>query len=599
MDTQSFCALLANDYAEKILNWAVKKTGNRESGEDLAQEVLLQVFTAASKQQHIEKPEHFLWKVAHYVWCNRLRALTKHGADELSEVLPDGTDFAADYAESEAKRAALSHMRRAIADLSRMQREMMLLHYLDGLPVREVAARLGTTESAVTWHLFNSRKQVREDISMREDNTTIYRPGKLSISYSGEAPAYPDTQKVSDSLIRQNLCLLCHSGGKTIDELAEATGVPKPFLEYDLDWLTEHEFLTLEGKRYHTTFLILNQKYFNNRIDIYQANKKNYIDVIISELWKHEDKIRGIGFYGADFPAEKLYWSIIMLFTGYCSHNSKLMLKLKSRDNYEIRPDGGKYRVTASDRSDGVQSGFSHLEPLGWNDFYGICSDVWETGKEYGSYYWLGVYNFCGEAYRPEIATANAETRAVIHNVYCKTIEPNFSADTLTLEEKEKLALAVESGLIAKEGDAYKPNFVVFTPEQLAALQSQIFAPLLAKITPQMEAMSEKFFKLHKSDFPKAAECSLDWNVYVDLWVFGIFTLMFASEEGKLALPESPQQGAPLTLVVVMSIEAYEAMLDENELDREIVLSEAQYKATGTLHDAKEALSSLKIKHFG
>ncbi len=51
--------------------------------------------------------------------------------------------------------------------------------------------------------------------------------------------------------------------------------------------------------------------------------------------------------------------------------------------------------------------------------------------------------------------------------------------------------------------------------------------------------------------------------------------------------------------LVVMSIETYEAMLDENELDWEIALSEAEYKATGILHDAKEALSSLRRKHFG
>ncbi|MBC3899334.1 prevent-host-death protein [Acetobacterium malicum] len=51
--------------------------------------------------------------------------------------------------------------------------------------------------------------------------------------------------------------------------------------------------------------------------------------------------------------------------------------------------------------------------------------------------------------------------------------------------------------------------------------------------------------------------------------------------------------------LVVMSIETYEAMLDENEIDREIAQAEAESCVDGKLIDAREALSSLRIKHFG
>lgn len=51
--------------------------------------------------------------------------------------------------------------------------------------------------------------------------------------------------------------------------------------------------------------------------------------------------------------------------------------------------------------------------------------------------------------------------------------------------------------------------------------------------------------------------------------------------------------------LVVMSIETYEAMLDENELDREIAQAEAEYRSDGKMIDAREALSTLRRKHFG
>jgi PHD/YefM family antitoxin component YafN of YafNO toxin-antitoxin module/plasmid stabilization system protein ParE len=51
--------------------------------------------------------------------------------------------------------------------------------------------------------------------------------------------------------------------------------------------------------------------------------------------------------------------------------------------------------------------------------------------------------------------------------------------------------------------------------------------------------------------------------------------------------------------LVVMSVEAYEAMLDENELDREIAQAEAEYRLDEKLHDARKVLGTLRRKHFG
>ncbi|MBC2723398.1 type II toxin-antitoxin system Phd/YefM family antitoxin [Desulfosporosinus sp.] len=51
--------------------------------------------------------------------------------------------------------------------------------------------------------------------------------------------------------------------------------------------------------------------------------------------------------------------------------------------------------------------------------------------------------------------------------------------------------------------------------------------------------------------------------------------------------------------LVVMSIETYEAMLDENELDIAIAQAEAEFRSDKKLLDAREALRSLRRKHFG
>lgn len=51
--------------------------------------------------------------------------------------------------------------------------------------------------------------------------------------------------------------------------------------------------------------------------------------------------------------------------------------------------------------------------------------------------------------------------------------------------------------------------------------------------------------------------------------------------------------------LVVMSIEAYEELVDVARADTAISEAEKEYAANGVLLDAREAVSSLRRKHFG
>lgn len=51
--------------------------------------------------------------------------------------------------------------------------------------------------------------------------------------------------------------------------------------------------------------------------------------------------------------------------------------------------------------------------------------------------------------------------------------------------------------------------------------------------------------------------------------------------------------------LVVMSIEAYEEMLNTVQIDKAIWEAEKEFADNGTLMNAREALSSLRKKHFG
>src|SRR4030042_6791681 len=140
---------ITEKYAGILLRWAVKKTGSRQDGEDLAQQVLLQVFVFLSKGNEIRKMDNFIWKVAHHCWCNYLRKIKRvNEIMPLDETMPADRSVIDELAEHHFLGAEISRMRRKIADLSKTRREAMILYYLEGLSVREVAERLEISESA-------------------------------------------------------------------------------------------------------------------------------------------------------------------------------------------------------------------------------------------------------------------------------------------------------------------------------------------------------------------------------------------------------------------------------------------------------------------
>jgi predicted transcriptional regulator len=418
-----------------------------------------------------------------------------------------------------------------------------------------VAEKLGITESAVKKHLFDARNKIKgESREMKKYTSYVYRPGRLVLGVSGLLPDEPDTVKVNDNLIRQNLLLLCFRETRTIDELAEITGVPKPYLEPELDWLTSREFLSFTAKKYSTIIPIIGKKHRQDIGELYDSGAgKKLIDAVIENLQKKEADIRKIGFYGSDFTMNRLLWPVIMLFLSYFSRNEDITHRLKCHDEREIRPDGGRYFIIGNDLSDGQDiKTDGYFKPEGWNDFYGIVSDINSVEGKTESYYWLGLYNFTAKKYHPDIINEDNESvRKVWHRLYCSLIESGFNTQSLTGDEKEMLTVAIQSKYVTEDGGKYRPAFIILTSEQLKRLQIEIFKPLLEKITPELKKLYSIISAMHIKNMLKINKGDVNFLTYLDLWYFGIYVYIAVAADGLLYIPDTPEDGAPLTLVLI------------------------------------------------
>jgi len=148
-------AALAAALAEPLAGFFRRRLGpGQESDvEDLVQEVFLR----AADQLTLPEEEHaraYVFRVAASVWIDRHRRRQARRADSHVPFDPDrhdtpGADLACQLDARETLRAATQ----ALATLPERTRAIFLLRRIEGLSVREVAARLGLSTSAIEKHM--------------------------------------------------------------------------------------------------------------------------------------------------------------------------------------------------------------------------------------------------------------------------------------------------------------------------------------------------------------------------------------------------------------------------------------------------------------
>ncbi len=525
---------IADEYSLMLLNWAYKKLGDRDKAEDLAQEVLVQVFIAISKSSSaIEKPDNFIWKIAHYTWCNYLRKNEHYklwiSSDELE--LQEEYDFATDFAEKEEKNQFISNMRRQISRLNYLQREIIVSFYIDNKSIKDIAEKYNISQSAVKWHLFNTRNSLKKEIEEMKTEEYVYRPRELHMGISGQAVPMPDIKFIEHSLTKQNICILCYNQPKTKKELAECLGIPMAYIESDLAWLVEKEFVSETKGKYATTFLITDKSQSQEEYAIYLKYKKDLSDVIVNGLISAEDKIRDIGFYGSDKPMNKLLWLLIYRFCDY--------QKIPVRATWPpVRPDGGKYFPLGFD--------VTETEDV---DIVLDRSDWAYNGSMYNdNYSWFGLYNFGTSEIEDMMDEYTGEWKN-LHALLNELIYSDYDISAFDENKKYELAKLVQKGFISiKENRAY-PNFCIFTKEQTEKLEQTVFQPISEKLDNVLLAIKADFVEYSKNKLPEALKGYYDYFIRNMLMDIAFVTTILAFNDDKLYKPKDSSDGEFLTLM--------------------------------------------------
>ncbi len=247
--------LFTAELMESTYLWCYRRLANTFDAEDLSQEILLEAIVSYRKRcEKGAPPEAFYpwyWGVAqnrlHLFFRSRKKQAVLLG--ETIGMLSDSEPFYFDLTDIDEAIVAEDERRRLtyqLSMLSRIQRECVVLYYLQNRSVKEIARMLNLPEGTVKTRLFDARKNVKKGMeeTMENNESKIkrlsYAPAELDKFGSNMIVKHWDF--LNDRIVEQ-IIAACAYEGKTVREIAEAIGVAPVYLEDKLNYLLEHKFL--------------------------------------------------------------------------------------------------------------------------------------------------------------------------------------------------------------------------------------------------------------------------------------------------------------------------------------------------------------------
>lgn len=152
-DVADFDTLFAEEYP-KVLRSVVLLVGDVDAAADLTQEAFVALHLHWDKVRGYDRPGAWVRKVAVRDGVRLVKKRSKHAFVALDDRHPDPKAPTAPRLEGDLRAAVLA--------LPPGQRAAIVLHYLEDLPVREVASVLGCSEATAKVHLHRGRKRLAQ-----------------------------------------------------------------------------------------------------------------------------------------------------------------------------------------------------------------------------------------------------------------------------------------------------------------------------------------------------------------------------------------------------------------------------------------------------
>ncbi len=326
-----------------LLSQALQKCGNSYDAEDLTQETLLAALRYLNSGRTIENMRGWLLTVLNRKFNDKLRQKYRQVTvgigedfdiiDENSLPILDETD------EYEA-------LRRAVAYLVGIYREVIVRHYMKGQSVEKIAESLGIPRGTVKSRLSYGREQLKKGMEhMEKYNAQSYAPVTLHINYSGgDGIGGEPTSLVAGDLMAQNILWLAYAKPLTVEEISLAIGIPAAYIEPVVKKLTDGELMKQTGNKYYSDLIIYTVEDQERHIPAQKSFVKKHFDSIWAPIEKGLAKLKQQSFYQKCTADRRNAFELYFAF--YCLENGiyrSFCEIFKADQHFPDRPNGGRW----------------------------------------------------------------------------------------------------------------------------------------------------------------------------------------------------------------------------------------------------------------
>lgn len=449
---------IIGEYVQKLYGFALNKLGNPDEAEELSARIVAEVYEVLIRRENIVNLNGYIYKIAHNVWTRYIGRKSKSRSFETSggfdgtdgfENIPDERDFAEEFQKTEQ----YGLIRREIAYLSKIQREIVVRHYYRGEKVKTIAAAMAVPEGTVKWHLSCTRKELMIGMDkIRTIGNLGLQPIRFSsMGHSGHPGSKGDTADFLAKTITQNIAYAAYHKSRTVNEIAEELGINPIFVEDEVAVLEEYGYMDkLADGKYRTNIHIHIPS--NEAVKIYRNINKKYTELFAEKFFvPYLESINEIPDFLTvpDSDINLLKWSMVPFLT------HKLATADISDQKYSVkRKDGGDFVANAVlEASEDINS-----EPN--DDIYWACGDMWRN-PENEPFSWENP-NYSWKSWRLDVYWGSREGwRENLTEDYEKLyyfIKGELAENEANVYAYKRL---LDRGYLVKTDNGYKVNIIL------------------------------------------------------------------------------------------------------------------------------------------
>lgn len=280
-------------WTDEIWKLAYARCGNTADADDLTQDTYLAALTALRSGNEIRYPKTWLAGTLMHLYNSRLREKYRMVTVAYADGLPELAEEESLAPEEE------TDLRTHIASLTKLYRDVIVLHYIGSLTVEQIADRLEIPRGTVKRRLHDGRMKMRKGIENMESRELEHiTPMVVSLSWNGNMVS-TDIFHFTEGHLVQQILAAAYDKPLTDGEIAESIGIPVYYIEDLLEKAAELEIMVkTESGRYYTDACMTRPENWIEGWNGCRRMAEEHTDAYAGCLQRVESAVEKLSWYG-------------------------------------------------------------------------------------------------------------------------------------------------------------------------------------------------------------------------------------------------------------------------------------------------------------